>query len=775
MATNPNRRNARGVWKLKDIQSFKQDGEYPNGAAIGIFAGGGAPASNVIDFIQTASTGNAVDFGDLVATTVGASTTSNATRCLISGGYEPSVQWSDRIQYITPSTKGNTQDFGNLTTGCGYPAGMSNNTRVIQSNGHEGAGGSTSLNSEMDTMLFASLGNSTDFGDLTSPAKYGEAAASNSVRGIVAGGRDPDASPIYINDIDMFNFASTGSASDFGDLLTATHYFSGCSDGITAMFINGSASDSNSRTQAVQIMTTGNATDFNDTTINSNGAAMAGGNRGINAGGRTSNPAPSVNNIEFFDIKSRADAVDFGDLTNVNALQTNSGSPTRGITAGGVHNPGSVTNLNIIDFITFATNGNATDFGDLTAIQRSQSSFSSKTRMCIAGGQAPGTTKIEKIEIATTGNAVDFADAISGTTENGRGTSNNIKGVYQRGGVVNTVHQLNINAGGTATDFGDLTVARTASHAASDGHGGLETGVVQRPSVTYMPGSGRAIIMPTGDSNEILEMFNVNTKGNTSTFGNLATDKGSRHGGTCSSNTRYIYSGGRSNTAIESVEFATEGNAADFGDLHSDVGYSAGVSSITRGIFQGGNDVPADLNVIEYITIATAGNASDFGDLTVARQYAGGVCSPTRGVCGGGNPRVNVIDYITIASTGDSTDFGDLSATRDALASAGSSVRGLFGGGTEPTKVNTIEYITIASTGNVTDFGDLNNAVEGPTGSGNNTRGVFAGGRTPTALNVMDFVTIASTGNASDFGDISSARYYLSSSVNSDSHGGLQG
>ena len=57
MATNPNRRNARGVWKLKDIQSFKQDGEYPNGAAIGIFAGGGAPASKVIDFIQTASTG----------------------------------------------------------------------------------------------------------------------------------------------------------------------------------------------------------------------------------------------------------------------------------------------------------------------------------------------------------------------------------------------------------------------------------------------------------------------------------------------------------------------------------------------------------------------------------------------------------------------------------------------------------------------------------------------------------------------------------------------
>ena len=86
MATNPNRRNARGVWKLKDIQSFKQDGEYPNGTAIGIFAGGGAPASKVIDFIQTASTGNAVDFGDLVATTVGASTTSNATRCLISGG-----------------------------------------------------------------------------------------------------------------------------------------------------------------------------------------------------------------------------------------------------------------------------------------------------------------------------------------------------------------------------------------------------------------------------------------------------------------------------------------------------------------------------------------------------------------------------------------------------------------------------------------------------------------------------------------------------------------
>ena len=130
--------------------------------------------------------------------------------------------------------------------------------------------------------------------------------------------------------------------------------------------------------------------------------------------------------------------------------------------------------MNIIDFIEISSTGNALDFGDLTGTQRSQSSFGSNTRMVTAGGQGPGTTKMEAIQFASLGNAVDFADSLSGTTENGRGTSDGKRGVFAKGAVQNVLETKNIFNGALAVDFGDLSVARTAAHAASNGHGGLK-------------------------------------------------------------------------------------------------------------------------------------------------------------------------------------------------------------------------------------------------------------------------------------------------------------
>ncbi len=130
-------------------------------------------------------------------------------------------------------------------------------------------------------------------------------------------------------------------------------------------------------------------------------------------------------------------------------------------------------NLNIIDFIEISSTGNAVDFGNLTGTERSQSSFGSSTRMVTAGAQAPGDTQMEAIQFASLGNAVDFADSLSGTTENGRGTSDGKRGVFAKGGVQNVLLTKNIFNGGAAVDFGDLSVSRTAAHAASNGHGGL--------------------------------------------------------------------------------------------------------------------------------------------------------------------------------------------------------------------------------------------------------------------------------------------------------------
>ena len=633
MATNPNRRNARGVWKLKDIQSFKKDGEYPDGGAIGIFAGGalGASHNNTIDFIQTSSTGNAADFGDLAASAIGASCTSTATRTMITGGYEPSVAYSDRMQYVTPTTKGNTQDFGNLTAGCGYASGVSNSTRGIQRNG--AAPGVNDVT--MDTFVFATLGNATDFGDITSPGKYGEASASNSVRGVVAGGRDPNASPIYINDIDMFNFASTGAGSDFGDLLTATHYFGGCSDGVTALFINGP--NSGSSTQAVQIMTTGNATDFNDMTTHSNGAPMAAGNRAIQGGGRTTSPGPHVNIIEFFDIKSRADAADFGDLTVARLFYGPSADSTNN--GGQEVTPGQL-GVKRIDRID----------DPLISDDRSAALF--------AGGDTGSRSNvIDKVNIAVNNNAVDFGDLSA--ARNFVGSTSNHNYLITFGGneadgsanKLNTIEFNNFHTGGVAGDFGNLTNKRENQGGVSSNTRGVMGAGHEGPAHT-----------------NIIDFITYASHGNATDFGDDTVSR--LNYGSAESPTRGLFAGGYSpsnQNVISYITIASAGNATDFGDLSASARGQTGTSSPTRALFAGGNN-PGKLDTIEYVTIATTGDVTDFGNLSTGTSAPEGTSNKIKGIFGGGvnaaGNKTTVIDFVTIASTGNAADFGDLTVAR---------------------------------------------------------------------------------------------------------------
>ena len=64
-----------------------------------------------------------------------------------------------------------------------------------------------------------------DFGDLINSV-FDPMAASNSIRGLYAGGADP----AKVNVIQYITIASTGNAKDFGDLTTAGAEGSGCSD-----------------------------------------------------------------------------------------------------------------------------------------------------------------------------------------------------------------------------------------------------------------------------------------------------------------------------------------------------------------------------------------------------------------------------------------------------------------------------------------------------------------------------------------------------------------
>ena len=287
-------------------------------------------------------------------------------------------------------------------------------------------------------------------------------------------------------------------------------------------------------------------------------------------------------------------------------------------------------------------------------------------------------------------------------------------------------------------------------------------------------GRGRGVISG-GRNNHAMQFINIQSLGNTQTFGDSVTGDGIE-GFAVGSSTRGLFSGGYPSigNVIEFITFATQSNGTDFGDMTTGRRSGAGVGNQTRGLFGGGLN-PSASDVIEFVTIASLGDSTDFGNLSLARDQLAGFSDPTRGVfAGGSTPSVqDRIDFVTIATTGNATDFGDLTLARLGCPGLSDKTRGLIAGGSTPgEKHNVIDFVTIQSAGNATDFGDLTTVRSYPGGMSNPVRGVFAGGYTPTQLNSIDFVTIQTTGAATDYGDLSLGVNFVLQAT-SDCHGGL--
>jgi len=307
-------------------------------------------------------------------------------------------------------------------------------------------------------------------------------------RGLFGGGY---ASPANTNVIDFISIASTGNATDFGDLITAVYGNNNGAVGSTTRGLFGGGGDGTSigtnEISFVTIASAGNATDFGDLTVNGRalGAGISSSTRGI-FGPRRGAPAPGFNNntFDFVTIASAGNATDFGDATLQAANNAGACSSTRGLRGGGNQNtaPGGES-TNVIDFITIASAGNATDFGDLSAIKTDPGGLSSATRALFAGGTSnPGsspygslTNSIDFVTIASAGNATDFGDLTTNTAS--RGVSNTIRGVFsQSTGSPNNGNTtfVTIASAGTAQSFGDLSVARSVVGTGSNIHGGLQ-------------------------------------------------------------------------------------------------------------------------------------------------------------------------------------------------------------------------------------------------------------------------------------------------------------
>ena len=294
---------------------------------------------------------------------------------------------------------------------------------------------------------------------------------------------------------------------------------------------------------------------------------LDGGGRGVAAGGN--NPA-AIDTIEYITIPTQGNSIDFGNLTATRQSQPGgTGSSTRGVIGGG-QDGGSPTTLNIIEFITFATTGNALDFGDLTAARRQPAVTGSQTRGIFSGGGPSTVNTMDYVTIASTGNAVDFGDlSVARRIANAASspTRSLIAAGYAAPASLNTIDYVTTSTLGNAADFGDTTQARYTA------------GVVSS--------STRAVVM----------------------------------GG-------YLSSPGAAVNTIDYVTIATLGNALDFGDLTEVIYAAQHVSDSLRGVRMGG--VTPNDTTMDYVQIASTGNAVDFGNL-LGRHQEGGSCSNAHG------------------------------------------------------------------------------------------------------------------------------------------------
>lgn len=185
----------------------------------GVFGGGSdvSTNSNVIDYVTIASTGNATDFGDLTETqgSKGSNAVASPTRAVFAGGQTGFNTKTNVIGYVTIASTGNAIDFGDLIQSAAVVSGCSNSTRGVLSGGYPDP-----FTNRIEYITIASAGNSVDFGDLTS-SRAGFAAMASATRAVFACGNESGVGTS--NRIDYVTIASTGNAVDFGDALgTAT-------------------------------------------------------------------------------------------------------------------------------------------------------------------------------------------------------------------------------------------------------------------------------------------------------------------------------------------------------------------------------------------------------------------------------------------------------------------------------------------------------------------------------------------------------------------------
>ena len=315
--------NSTGCMKIPSGPTY-----YRGNRGRGIFASGYNPNSvKNIDVINIASTGNASGWGEIISDGMAfAGGASNNVRGVYTGGFtgSPTNNRINTIQALNIPTDGDIFDFGDLTYTAQQLSGAGNQTRGIYANGYAMplAPSTDALDMTYDMIEFMSSGGQIDFGDIIANASCRDCATvENHIRGYFAGGEGTGQAPNTQNkNITIKGFANNSESLNFGELSQQSKRGSGVGSHTRGVFILGSLASPETFTNVIEFITlttTGETTDFGDATANtghSNNNSASNTIRGVYHHPRTSDGGTNLNTLEFITIATTGNATDFGDL-----------------------------------------------------------------------------------------------------------------------------------------------------------------------------------------------------------------------------------------------------------------------------------------------------------------------------------------------------------------------------------------------------------------------------------------------------------------------------
>lgn len=349
------------------------------------------------------------------------STNIASTRLLSTNRGDTSIDANQRGYFSTIDTLTSNGYFEVLSPGLsfGYAAGgLTNNPAPTTTN-------------IIEKYPFAVDSNATDVADLTSQIR-GAAGISSSTNGYVAGGQFSTSlsPPSTTTNIDRFPFAADVGATKVGNLTIAKIFPSGHQSSTHGYATLGQTQSPGGT--ATGFLTTIEKFPFSADIIQTTSTASltqarfgaAGQSSSVSGyasgGGIPPSPAiPNVTTVDKFPFASDTNGTLVGDLSQARRVAGGQYSTTHGYATGGGHPAGPVFFSAVIDKFAFATDGNATNIGNLTQARRITSGQSSLVSGYTAGGSdAPiFLNTIDKFPFSADANATDVGDLTQTKTD----------------------------------------------------------------------------------------------------------------------------------------------------------------------------------------------------------------------------------------------------------------------------------------------------------------------------------------------------------------------